>query len=107
MITNPLVNNPEIQAGDPTTYTNNVMQAVISIFFIVGLVYFIWHFLMAGYHLISTEGDPKKLETAKNQITYALLGLIVIFSVFALLKFVGTILGIDGLESLQITWPTL
>lgn len=107
MITNPLLNNAEQQVTDPQLYTNNVIQAVFSIFFIVGVIYFIWNTIMAGYHLISTEGDPKKLETAKNQITYALLGLVVIFIVFALLKFIGTVTGITGLESLQISWPTL
>jgi len=107
MIKNPLINNPEIQAGDPTTYTNNVLSTVFSIFFIVATVYFIWHFIMAGYHLISTEGDPKKLTTAKDQITYALLGIVVIFCVFAVLKFVGTVLGITGLENLEIVWPSL
>lgn len=107
MIKNPLIKNGELQAKDPTTYTNNVLQAVFSIFFLVAVIYFVWHLMMAGYHLISTEGDPKKLEVARHQITYALIGLIAIFAVFAILKFVGTVTGITGLENLQITWPTL
>lgn len=107
MITNPILKNAYEQANYPAEYTNNVIQTVFSIFFIVGVIYFIWHTIMAGYHLISTEGDPKKLETAKNQITYALLGLTVIFIVFALLKFIGTVTGINGLENLEITWPSL
>jgi hypothetical protein len=107
MITNPVLKNAELQASDPTTYTNNVIQTVFSIFFIVAIIYFIWHFVMAGYHLISTEGDPKKLTVAKDQIAYALIGIVVIFSVFAILKFVGLVTGIDGLENLQILWPSL
>jgi hypothetical protein len=107
MITNPLLNNGQLQASDPQTYTNNVVQAVFSIFLLVGVIYFIWNVMMAGYHLISTEGDPKKLETAKNQLTYAVLGLFVVFIVFAILKFVGMVTGITGMENLQITWPTL
>lgn len=107
MIFNPILNNGKEQVTDPTTYTNNVLSAVFSIFFIVGTIYFMWHLIMAGYHLISTEGDPKKLEVARHQITYALIGLGVIFFVFAILKFVGSILGVTGLENLQIVWPTL
>lgn len=107
MIFNPLLKNGLQQVEDPTTYTNNVIQTVFSIFFLVASVYFIWHFIMAGYHLISTEGDPKKLTVAKDQITFALIGIIVIFGVFAVLKFIGTVLGVTGLENLQITWPTL
>lgn len=107
MISNPLIKNGLQQVEDPTTYTNNVIQTVFSIFFIVGVIYFMWHFIMAGYHLISTEGDPKKLTTAKDQLTFALLGLVVIFSVFAILKFIGIVTGIDGLENLNILWPSL
>ena len=107
MIYNPLLNNGQQQVTDPTAYTNSVIQAVFSIFFVVAVIYFVWHFIMAGYHLISTEGDPKKLETARHQITYALMGIGVIFGVFAILKFIGYILGITGLENLQITLPSL
>jgi hypothetical protein len=107
MITNPLLKNNELQVTNPELYTNNVIQTVFSIFFLVAGIYFVWHIVMAGYHLISTEGDPKKLTVAKDQIAYALIGIIVIFSVFAILKFIGTITGIEGLEKLQILWPTL
>jgi hypothetical protein len=107
MISNPLLKNGAQQVENPVLYTNNVIQTVFSIFFIVGVIYFMWHFIMAGYHLISTEGDPKKLTTAKDQLTFALLGLIVIFSVFAILKFIGYVTGIDGLENLNIIWPSL
>lgn len=107
MIFNPLLNNGAQQVNDPTAYTNSVIQAVFSIFFIVAVIYFLWHVIMAGYHLISTEGDPKKLEVARHQITYALIGIGVIFMVFAILKFIGYILGVTGLENLQITLPSL
>jgi hypothetical protein len=62
---------------------------------------------MGGYHFISQEGDPKKIETARHQLTYAFLGLAIIFMLFAILKFVGYITGIKGLDTLQIPWPTL
>ena len=107
MITNPVLKNAELQATDPQAYTNNVLQAVLSVFFLVAIVYFIWSLVMAGYHLISSVGDPKKLEVARHQITYALIGLTVIFSIFAILKFVGSILGLNDLENLTIPWPTL
>ena len=92
---------------NPKGYIGGVIQGVFSIFFIVGVIYFIWHFIFAGYHYISSEGDPKKMETAKNELVYAAVGLIAIFSVFAVLKFIGTVTGITGLSGLQIAWPTL
>jgi hypothetical protein len=92
---------------NPTLYINKVIQGVFSIFFLVGIIYFIWHFIFAGYHLIASEGDAKKFETAKNELVYAFVGLIAIFSVFAILKLIGTVTGIKGLETLQIAWPTI
>jgi len=106
MICNPLLKNC-LQSEDPTAYTNNVIQSIFSLFFIVGVIYFIWHFIMAGYHFISNEGDPKRIEVAKNELTFSIVGLAVIFSVFAALKFIGAVFGIQGLDALQITWPTL
>ncbi|MFA7301771.1 MAG: hypothetical protein WC069_05650 [Candidatus Shapirobacteria bacterium] len=106
-IINPTFGNQQISSVDPQLYFNNVLSAIFSIFFIVGTIYFIWHIVFAGYHFIATEGDPKAYETAKNQITYSVVGIFVIFSVFAIIKLVGTVLGIAGLEDLTITWPTL
>jgi len=106
VICNPVLKNC-VSSTNPTQYTNNVLSAVISLFFIVGIIYFMWHIVFAGYHFIGTEGDPKKYETAKNELTYSVLGLIVIFPIFAILKFVGVVLGISGLENLTITWPKL
>lgn len=106
VICNPVLSNCK-GSTNPQGYTNDVLSTVISLFFIVGIIYFLWHIIFAGYHFISTEGDIKRYENAKNQITYSILGIIVIFTIFGLLKFVGTILGITGLENLTISWPTL
>jgi len=106
-ICNPLIKNCQQQTENPTVYTNNVIQAVFSIFLIVGVLYFVWHVVMAGYHFINSQGDPKKIESAKDQLTNAFIGILVIFVVFALLKFVGYILGINGLENLTLSLPTL
>ncbi|MFZ2152844.1 MAG: hypothetical protein WAV41_02170 [Microgenomates group bacterium] len=106
IICNPVLKNCDSSTA-PKAYFNGVLSAVISIFFIVGIIYYIWHIVFAGYHLISSEGDPKRWETGKNEITYATIGLFIVFSIFAILKFVGTVLGIPGLGSLTIMWPTL
>ena len=103
-IENPIV--PSVNK-DPVVLTSNVLQLVFSLFMLVGILYFAWHFIFAGYHFINSQGDPKKFEEAKNQITYAFVGLAVVFSVYALLKVIGIIFGIPNLDSLQLELPTL
>lgn len=105
-ITNPVLINQKINEN-PKTYINSAIQAIFSIFFIFGLIYFVYHFILGGYKMISSQGDPKKYEEAQHALIYSLIGIIIIFSVFALLKVVGTIFGITGLDNLTITWPSL
>ena len=106
VICNPVLKNCT-SSTDPEGYTNNVLRGVISILLLVAIIYFMWHVIFAGYHLIATDGDQKKLETAKAELTNSIVGIIAIFCVFAIIRFVGTILGIQGLENLNLTWPTL
>lgn len=106
-ITNPVLNNPKDITSDPENYVNTVIQAIINIFLIVGVVYFIWHLVMSAYRIIASNGDPKKYEEAQKGVLNSFIGLFICFSVFGILKFVGTVFGIAGLESLSIAWPSL
>ena len=75
---------------------------------IVGVVYFLWHMSMAAYHFMASEGDKNKWETAKNEITHATIGIGVLFSIFALLKLIGTVFGIESLQQgLRLSLPSL
>lgn len=105
-IINPVINNSATINNDPESYVNNIVQAIITIFLTVAVIYFIWHFVMAAYHMISSNGDPKKFEEAQKSILYSLVGVILAFSVFGLLKFAGALFGITTLQTLTLTWPT-
>lgn len=107
IIENPLLDNSQDINANPQTYINSAIQTIITIFFIFGLIYFVYHFILAGYKMISSQGDPKKYEEAQHALLYSIIGIIIIFSVFALLKVVGYIFGIDGLGTLQVSWPSL
>ncbi|MDD3002841.1 MAG: hypothetical protein PHS06_03160 [Candidatus Shapirobacteria bacterium] len=106
-ITNPVLKNSSNISSNPTNYMNGVIQTVFSIFFIFGLIYFVYHIVLSGYKMISSQGDPKKYEEAQHSLIYAFIGIAIIFSIFALLKIVGHIFGITGLDSLTIIWPSL
>ncbi|MDD2225393.1 MAG: hypothetical protein PHP97_04525 [Candidatus Shapirobacteria bacterium] len=106
-ITNPVLKNSSNISSNPIAYTNSVIQTIISIFFIFGLIYFIYHIVLSGYKMISSQGDPKKYEEAQHSLTYAVIGIAIVFSIFALLKVIGSIFGIIGLETLTISWPSL
>lgn len=103
-----LTNGTSAIGSAPTVYANSVVQTVISLFFIAGIIYFLFHFILAAYHMIASRGDPKKYEEAMHALTYSLTGFVIILSVFAVLKLIGTIFGIGGLDGISgIVWPSL
>ena len=106
-ITNPVLKDSTAITTDPNNYVNTTIQAIITLFFIVAVIYFIWHFVMAAYQMIASQGDPDKWKKAQQSILYSLVGVLLVFSIFAILKFVGTVTGIPGLQDLQLTWPSL
>ena len=105
-INNPVLKNQTI-ATNPDTYVNSVIQVFVTLLIIVGVLYFVINFIMAGFHMISSQGDPKKFEEAQKSLIYSLLGITIVFIIFAILKLIGHIFGITGLDTLTITWPSL
>jgi len=106
MICNPLLKDCT-QVSNPSRYTSNVVQTGISLLFVIAVIYFVWHFILAAYRFMTAEGDDKKISQAKTDITDIVTGLVIVFIVFALLKLIGTVFGIPSLNTLQLTLPSL
>lgn len=70
----------------------------------IGALYFVYNIILAGISFMNSDGDDKKLTAAKGKIIGAILGLIVMFAVFAILAFFGSILKID---LIKLELPTL
>lgn len=106
-ITNPVLKNQNITSANSGTYVNSIVQAFVTLLVIVGVIYFVINFILAGFHMISSQGDPKKFEEAQKSLIYSILGITLVFIVFAILKVIGHVFGITGLDELTITWPTI
>jgi hypothetical protein len=109
-IQNPVINDPTYSPGnDPTgqTFTSNLISAVIRTLFLVATIAFVFQFLMGAIQWILSEGDKTKIEKARQQVTYSLIGLVLTFSVSAILYLIGHFLGITSLETFDLQWPTI
>jgi len=109
LINNPILDpaiNSDMQSN-PQAFTNNLVQTIISLLMLVAVIFFLWHFITGGFEFITSEGDPEKVKKARKKLTYSFMGIFIIFAVFAILKLIGTIFGITGLETLQLTIPSL
>lgn len=61
---------------------------------LIGGLYMILQFIMAGYDYMSANGDAKKIEAAGTKIWQSILGMVIIASAFILAGVVERITGI-------------
>jgi hypothetical protein len=74
-----------------------ILSTIIGGLTIFAGIYFIFVFLFAALNWISA-GDAKKAESARNSITQAVIGLIVIVSAYAVIGLIGSVVGIKILN---------
>lgn len=81
---------------------SNLIGVVIGWMFTVGLILFIFFFLISAIKWISSQGDKNAIESSRQGIMQALIGVVVLLSLFAFLKLIESVFHVCVL---QITLP--
>lgn len=55
--------------------------------------------ILSGYKFLASGGDPKQAEGAKKTLTFAIIGMILIFLSFAIVTFLGKTTGVACLNT--------
>ena len=80
---NPELTNP-LNVNDPREIIGNVIKAILGIVGSLALAMFI----LGGFTWVTSAGNDEKVKKGKEMITWAALGLVVIFLSYALVTFV-------------------
>lgn len=96
-ITNPVI-NPKMGEGDVERgatvlgrLVSNLTDGMLLFAFILAFLYL----LVGGISWITSGGDKANLESARNKIIHAIVGVIVVASTWAVITLLGTFLGLD------------
>ncbi len=95
------VGNPVITNGenvDGIAFFTTFVARLIGIIFVVGAIAFFFMFLLGAVRWITSGGDKGQVESARAQITQALTGLIVMFSIWAIATLLEEVLGFNILS---------
>lgn len=76
-----------------------VSELLKYLFPLAGLLLLLY-LLFGGFQLMTSGGDPKKMQEAKGKLTNALVGFIIVFIAYWLVQIVGKILGIEIITSI-------
>lgn len=76
-----------------------LVSLFINISFVIAGLILLFYFILGGIGMISSAGksDPQKAEQAKKSITSALIGFVIVFASYWIVKLIGQLLGMDNL----------
>ncbi len=69
---------------DMMTIIGNVLNAIYGVIAVVAVVMIV----VAGIKYSTSQGDPGKIQAAKATITYAIIGLVITITAFAITNFI-------------------
>ncbi len=90
--------NQKIPVGPQQGFYANfptMIQQVMNIALIVGVIIVLFYLIWGGIDWMTSGGDKGKTESARNKITAAIIGLIILVSSWAIMMFVQQILGLS------------
>jgi hypothetical protein len=92
--------NLKSECGDVTIFLVLMFNIINYLFGIIGGVALLF-FVYGGFVFILSEGSSDKVAKGKGIIVAAIMGIIISFSGYALVKFVGKIAGIEDQYKLK------
>lgn len=82
------------------------VSAAITLALVIAAIIFFFMLVIGGIKWIMSGGDKAQTEGARNQITAALVGLVIVFAAWAIAQLIGTFFGIK-IFSEGLTLPSI
>lgn len=83
--------NPPTGGGDYSTGLVPFINGGIRLVFVGLGLFALLEFVLAGYHMINSQGDSKNLEKARKMITNSVIGLVILTMTFIFGAIIGTV----------------
>jgi cbb3-type cytochrome oxidase subunit 3 len=96
-----VIESPGVGNIDQFTLSGILSWAVSAIIIVAGLIFF-FMLIIGGLRWILSGGDKAATEAARGQITAALIGLVIVFSAWAIAQLIQAVFGV---EILNLTIP--
>ena len=81
-----------------------IVAALIKLTLVVAAIVFFFILVIGGIQWIASGGDKAQTEAARNRITAALVGLVIVFAAWAIIALINTFFGIN---IFSLTLPTV
>lgn len=88
-------------SGDTVSFTNylkvdsieDLLEGILTIVLVLATPIIIFFIIYSGFLYVTAGGDQEKLKTAKNAITYAIIGGVLVLGAFAIGEIIKNLVG--------------
>lgn len=84
-ITNPAL-GPGLQNLNGVVFFQKLLPALVGIGFVLGTIIFFFMLLIGAIQWITSGGDKAAVEAARSRVFNAIIGLVVLFAIFAIIN---------------------
>lgn len=91
----------DVSVTAPRGFATNfggLINGVLSFVLVIGALLVFFYLILGGIEWITSGGDKGKTEAARNKITAAIIGLIILAASYAILQLALSFLGFSGLN---------
>ena len=81
------------EAGPPII--GSLISSIVGVFLILAFISALLYMFLGGLDWVTSAGDKTKLQSARDKITNALIGLVVVGASWAVMMIVSNFLGLD------------
>lgn len=74
-----------------TKITDNIVAPIVEVMFVLAFLVFVW----GMYEMIASPDDSDARTNGKNAILWSSIGMVIMLSVFGLIRLIGNTVGID------------
>lgn len=104
-IKNPLLDN--LSGLEGASYFNSLIKSLLGISFVIAAIIFMFMIIIGAIQWIASGGDKGAVQTARSKITNAIIGLVILLSLYALLRIIGDFFGLEIFQNFQINIENL
>lgn len=96
------INPPDgIPGGGGVNRIEEVVQFGVTVLLVISIVLALFFLIYGGIKWITSGGDKAGVDAARKILTYAIIGLIIVFASFLILRVISGVFGVNYLQPLQ------
>lgn len=84
-----------IQSDGGNQFFSTILPNIIVLSLIIGAIIFFFMLVIGAIQWISSGGDKQALESARGKITSAVVGVVILFAAFAIIKIIESFFGVS------------